>query len=276
MAAQIFMDPVDVLDYFSDFNFFIRPDPNPQSRVSGWDLFWVVHRSRQGEASALEQLANTFLYTLSRRAAEAFSSEQQRPIEFEEWFDAKLEQLLNLLLYNAIRGYRYVRSDCTLRSVLIEEPEEGVDLLDPVGPQLDWSALRTVVHRDDRTDWHGLVRAICSAETGVGRVAAFEVWINEHWKKFRAPSQTESGWERNGVRDQVILDCLARGIKRPQIGTELDRQRIAVTLPALRDRGFTTYEAAWADKQGRQVLQQVYSKLDRRIHPPVKSFFLAK
>ena len=272
----MFPDPLDVDPDFADYNFSVVRDPKLQSRVEKEELFWLVYRSRQGDPRALDLLVDTFRCTLSNRVAEMFEREHaHRPVPHREWLTDKFFQLSEILLYENIQVFQTVGDKILTR--LIDNPEEGYASFYGQGPYLQPNAIEDTLRPEDveEINWHVWLGAVCATRNTSHRVSTLVALMKSHRRTWRLADLPESGWEKNSARDGVILSGLGRDTERKRICGELDRRRIQVNLPALSVRGFQTWEKAWADPDGRQAIQRLFSKLLLRLET-VKHFVLSE
>jgi hypothetical protein len=269
METPTFVEPLECDPFYAGFNLSVLQDPTLQSRVCEQDLFCLVYRSRQGDRRALDLLADTFYCTLSERATGMFGREV-RHVTHKEWLHAKILQFFEILLYTSIAAMRL--EGRILRNCWIENPVEGYTLIRSGGPMLERHAIEATFRPEDveRVNWHELLRTVCLARDGAGRVSTLEAWMKAHRRGWRLAALPETGWEKNEARDPVILSGLEREVKRERICAELDRQGIPANLPALTIRDFQTWRDAWADPEGRMAIQRLFSKLQFRLDP-VKS-----
>ena len=94
------------------------------------------------------------------------------------------------------------------------------------------------------------------------RLAVAQTWLRSQ----RAPdrnSAESSGWAKNQERDQIIMNCLERGMKPELICQELDKRTIR-TLPALEAKGIHRWIDGWVDLEARNSIQQLLRKMPRR------------
>ena len=150
----------------------------------------------------------------------------------------------------------------------VEEPwNEGLeDRFFDLGPHLTEEEVQQYLVPEDieRVNWSELVDAVSQATPG-NRRATLRQWLSRQREtRILASKGTRGSWGKNRERNQVILDLLERKIGRERICAELDRQRVALNLPALEARGFPTWAAAWADSEGREAIQRLFSKLTAR------------
>lgn len=269
------VDPLECEPLYASFNLSAMQDPTLRSRVYEQDLFWLVYRCRQGDRRALDLLADAFYCTLSERAMRMFEQESLRSVAHTEWLHAKILQFFEILLYTSISAMRL--EGRTLRNCWIENPEEGYTLIRSGGPLLERYAIKATFHPEDveRVNWHELLRTICLARDGTGRVSALQAWMKAHRRAWMLATPPRSGWDKNGMRDSVILSGLGREIKRERICADLDREGIPVNLPALAVRGFQTWREAWTDPEGRLAIQRLISKLQNHLDP-VKSLVVSE
>jgi hypothetical protein len=77
-------------------------------------------------------------------------------------------------------------------------------------------------------------------------------------------------WAKNRERNQIIRNCLGRGMERRQICEELDRRTIA-ELPSMQRCKIHEWIEAWDDPKLRNAIQQMFSKMPSRqksVKPP--------
>ena len=231
-----------------------------KSRLSKADLYRLVHKGRKGDRHALAEFADTVYWTLREPAFDAFQREHGvRAISYREWFYYKLLQFFEILLFREILiaeglGFRSVEPD--------KAWEEGSTVVDGRGPVVQLDELQGALgpERNDCRLWLNLARTV--SETSDDRLHAAQEWL----KSRRAPEPSgvqRRGWTKNQERDQIILNCLGRGMEPESICQELDRRTIP-TLPAWQAKRIQRWIEAWADPGRRKALQQLLSKIPQR------------
>jgi len=149
----------------------------------------------------------------------------------------------------------------------VERPwNEGLDgLFLDQGPQVaEDEILEYLVPEDNEVVcWEELVKVVSQAEAA-NRLATLRRWLTEQRTKRLLAAKDVRSWGKNQERDQLILSSLGCQMGRQRICMELDRQGIPVGLPALERYGFQKWGAAWANPEGRQAIQRLFSKLASR------------
>jgi len=263
---------------FADFNFCSIWDPALKMRLPKHRLFRLAYQARQGHRGARMELSDTIDCTLRPAAFEAF---QQAHGPFAathaEWLYSKLRQIFDVLLYERLVILDETTSQKGFRD--IEEPwNEGLeDCCLDLGPHLTEEDVQEYLVPEDieRVSWSELVDAVSRARLE-NRPATLRQWLSRQREaRISASKGARGSWGRNRERNQTISDLLGRQIGRERICAELDRQRIALNLPALEARGFPTCAAAWADPEGREAIQRLFSKLTARRNA-VKSLIVSE
>jgi hypothetical protein len=80
-------------------------------------------------------------------------------------------------------------------------------------------------------------------------------------------------WAKNRERDQIICNCLGRGMDRRQICEELDRRTIA-ELPSMQRHKIHRWVDAWDDPGFRNAIQRLFTKVfgcRKSVKPPLVS-----
>lgn len=259
---------------FPDFNFSEFWDPALRGGPSASSLYKLVYKARKGDRFAPGTFANAMYFTLRPETWECFQrSHGFRPVSHRDWFFAKLVQFLDILVYDELtieepNGQpRRLQPDELLR--------EEFTVVGSVGPltQQDKLEQALVPQLNDEYDWYGLVQRVLG--NPADRAAAVQAWLREQ-RKAQDGSPTElprGGWSKNQERDQIILNCLNRGMAPDLICNELDKRTIA-TLPALQARDIHRWSDGWADPRARNAIQQLFSKLRKRgitVKPPAVS-----
>ncbi len=192
---------LDLDDKFRDFFYCSIWDPAlaPGSGPNQSVLFRMVYLARQNPKRGCAEFGDTMRWTLRQEAFECFQRlHGPRPIRFEHWFYAKLEQLVTILLYEELLVYGVGDS------IGPEPPrterlwEEGTGVLTGELPLIQQDDLEQAFSPRDSTeyDWAILVRAVLKA--GEGRFAAFQRIIQERI----AEREREASRDRRRLKNQ--------------------------------------------------------------------------
>jgi hypothetical protein len=196
-----------------------------------------------------------------------------RPISHREWFYAKLTQFVDMLVYDELtiaEPNQYPRK---------LQPNELLDerftVVGGAGPLIQRDELEQalVSERHGAYAWYGLVQKIIG--NSADRAGAVRAWLTEQVNAGRGDrtQQARGGWTKNQERDQIILNCLNRGMAPDAICDLLDKQTIP-TLPALEDKGIRRWKEGWDRLETRKAVQQLFSKVPKRkkpVKPPAVS-----
>ena len=250
---------LDLDPAFKDFNFSAVWDQTMKCGPTNSELYLLVQKCRKGDKNALGDFADTMYWTLREAAFNAFQHEHgARAITYQEWFYYKLFQFFEILLFTKLHvavesEIRWVESDEVLEKRAIVIGSQGLvvqldELQDALGPENNICRL-----------WFDLAQTV--SESSNDRLAVAQEWLRSQ----RAPERSSSkrGWTKNQERDQIILNCLERGMKTQLICLELDKRTID-TLPDLQARSIHRWMDGWADPEARKAIQRLLSKLPRR------------
>jgi hypothetical protein len=245
---------------FRDFNFCARWDPSLKGGPSSESLVRLVYEARQGDRSAAGEFGSAMYYTLRPAAFEAFQKRRgPYGITYTEWFYSKLKQYFEILLYLWL-DVTEMAEDGNLRVRVVEQPwEEGLDGFLLHGDLVEDEEIEQALIPEDneRVGWGALVYEVSRATAN--RTEVLRAWLDGERSAKVANRRPLSSWEKNRERDEIILDCLKRGMSRADVCRQLDKRTIP-TLPALQKMGFQRWTDAWGDPDGRQAIQRLFSK----------------
>jgi hypothetical protein len=255
------------LDYdpaFADFNFCRLWDPALRGGPNCAGLYKLVYKARKGDRFAAGEFADTMDWTLRPETWECFQRRHGfRPVSHREWFFAKLIQFFDVLVYDELT---ITDGNGQTRKLQPNEfLQEEFTVVGGDGPLTQPEELEQALVAEEyaRYPWYDLVRKVVESPTD--RVAAAQAWLREQ-RLAPAGDQAEqprNGWGKNQERDQVILNCLGRGMAVEQVCAELDK-RTTPTLPALQAKSIHRWTDGWADPKGRKAIQQLFSKVPKR------------
>lgn len=259
---------------FEDFNFCATVDPAlvPGRGPTSAFLYEMVCRARKGERASADEFADTIYWTLQEGSFEAFKWKHgPRPISYEDWFFAKIVQLLEILLYDTL----LVDHGDPPKT---EEPWKEGDLTGD-GPIPSEPRLRRAFKTGDleHFDWWSLVRRVCKA--GPKRLKVFDSVI-EHQIKLKATEPPEAHnvpeestlsappprqrLSRNDERNMLIISLRRRGTEPEDICRMLDRRGFDTT-PGMQKCDVDTWVLAWNDPEFHKNVQQLFAKAARRF-----------
>jgi hypothetical protein len=157
----------------------------------------------------------------------------------------KLFQFFEILLFREI----LIGEELGFRSVAPEKAwQEGNTLIDGRGPVVQLDELQDVLGPEDNNCKLWLSLAVTVSETSSDdRLTVAQEWL----KSLRVPehhSEERSGWRKNQERDQIILNCLGRGMEPELICDQLDKRTIPA-LPALQARGIHRWADGWGSRE---------------------------
>jgi len=266
---------------FCNFNFCSLWDPalRPGSGPSESSLYKLAYLGRRGEVSATGEYADTMGWTLRPEAFECFQrTHGPRPIRYEHWFYAKLQQLLSIFLYDELLVYGMGANGATGRPRTNQPWKEGTGVLTGTPGLIQDSRLEKAYSPDDsgRHDWMLLLRRLLA--NAEDRGAEFERILDEQIREreqsgigsrtLQAKTATKRR-TRNAERNSIIINCLDRGDDREEICRVLDRKGIETT-PQMRRCKVNRWSEAWEDPEFHNNVQQLITKAKTR-HNRVKS-----
>jgi hypothetical protein len=255
---------------FPDFNFSEWWDPALQEGPSASSLYKLVYQARKGDRFAAAKFADAMSWTLRPETWDCFQRiHGHRPIAHREWFYAKLAQYIEMLVYDDLTIVE--PSEYPRRLQPDELLDERFTVVGGVGSLIQTDELEQALVPDlyGEYSWFGLVQKVIGNPGD--RAGTVRAWLREQsiTPEGKPSEQPRSGWRKNQERDQIILNCLDRGMASDLVSDELDKRTIP-TLPALQTRGIHRWRDGWADPKARNAIQQLFSKLQNR-KKPVKS-----
>jgi hypothetical protein len=244
---------------FNDFNFSFLWDPALQKGPGELQLLKLVHEGRRGRRSALAEFADAMYFTLR---PQAFDSYQRfhGPVGFghREWFHAKLSRFLEILLYQSLHVTGVV-NDKLVHKTTDWTVEEGFTIISFDGETVQPDEIEEAVGPEHNVcrEWLDLAQTI--TEHPEDRLKAAQEWLNKRRKENTSTSSQTSGWTKNRERNQIVGNCLSRGMERREICLELDKRTIP-TLPSLQAKGLYRWADAWVNSEGGKSIQTLFSK----------------
>jgi hypothetical protein len=275
--------------HFRDFNFcpFSEPTLKAGSGPSQSDLYKLAYLIRKGDRAEEGEFASAVECTLRSEAFQSFQAlHGPYGIEYADWFYAKLEQFLGILLYEElwVWGMGEYGEQGT---PLTDRPwEEGNGILGGHPALVDPRQLRSAFFPNEcgQIDWSRIVHRLAAAKTTrtemlrkyLRRRAQLVQRKNRHKETARSGSQPP---ERTGLpneqegsgrrerrrsrsvqtRDSIILTCQGEGLDRLESCQRLDQKGVPTTSK-MRKAGCGRWEDAWANLDLRNNVQQVFSK----------------
>jgi hypothetical protein len=244
---------------FRNFNFSGIFDPSLGRGPSFETLFKLAYQARQGDRFAPHEFGDVMYFTLRPAAFEAYQRSQgPHAFTYTEWFYAKVMMFCEVLLYERLEISEWIEGEIRTREV--EQPwAEGVRGFCHYGSYIDDEEIEQALVPEDneRLSWMSLVLEVSAAKTN--RVKAMQQWLRRQPAE-RAAEARKASWSKNRDRDQTIVNCLERGMERADICKELDRLMVP-TNQSLQKVGLQRWTDAWKDPDGRQTIQQLFSKL---------------
>lgn len=254
---------------FGDFNFAEYWDPALRSGPSNASLCQLVYKARRGDRFATRELAETMAWTLRPETWECFQRKHgHRPASHRDWFYAKLMQFFDILLYDELTVMEESGHSRKL------EPEElltpNLTITNTTGPYIQPDELEEALQAERHAEyhWYGLVQQILG--NPADRMGSAQSWLRDQMAPSHDSPTRRSGWAKNQERDQIILNCLNRGMQPLFICEELDRLTIP-TLPFLQNKGVPRWKDGWENAQTRNAIQQLFAKVPTRrnvVKPP--------
>ena len=248
MLIELFLDRE-----FRNYNFCEIPNRGSPSEDQ---LFDLVDKARNGDRSAFLEFGDIMYWTLREPAYECYQADcGPQPISHGDYFYAKLQVFLDVLVYEKT----YHSRDW--------DPAggqwEGRTALRSSGPEIYPRDVQELLVPADseRLNWVDLVQVVSMEKHD--RLAALRGWLRKQAQPTASTVLRRRAWGKNAERDRIILNCLRRGVGRHQICIELDRRTIA-TLTSLQDKAIFKWIEAWADPNGQQAIQRLFSKVHAR------------
>jgi len=240
------------------------PALEPGSGPDESALYKMVYLARRDRDETCVEFANTMEWTLRVEAFECFQRlHGPRPVRFEHWFYAKLEQLLSVLLYEELLVYGIGESLDPVPPQTDRPWEEGDRILTGRSPLIQRDDLERAFSPRDGAQygWGILVGEILQA--GERRLVAFQQFIKKRieergrladsdgaaTKQPRTSAAPPSGRRRRSEtaeRGLLIRSCLKRGVERFEICRRLDARGFPTT-PKMQKCGHQQWTSAWTD-----------------------------
>ena len=211
------------------------------------------------------EFGDTMYCTLRPAAFEAYQrAHGPRAFSYAEWFYAKIIMFFEVLLYKRLDVLE-MTADENFETRVVEQPwKEGVTGFFHHGDWIDPEEIeQTLIPEDnERISWPWLAHEVSTVKTN--RTEFLREFLKCQPAARAAAARKPTSWGKNRERDQIILNCLERGVARPNICKELDRLMIP-TLPSLHRIGLERWKVAWDDPDGRAAIQQLFSKARKKI-----------
>jgi len=258
---------------FNDFNFSFLWDPALQKGPTELQLLKLVHEGRAGRRHALAEFADAMYFSLRPQAFDAYQR-FHGPVGFghSEWFYAKLDHFFQLLLYDSLQVTGIVNDKLVYKTT--DWPvEEGFTIIGFNGETIQPEQIEEAIgpgHNVCR-EWLDVAQKV--TEHPENRLKAAQEWLTDHRAKNPSTSSRASGWAKNQERDQIIRNCLDRGMERGEICLELDKRTIP-TLSSLQAKGFHRWADGWINPEVKKSIQTLFSKVllrKRPVNPPTVS-----
>jgi hypothetical protein len=248
---------------FADYNFSELGDPALRGGPSSAGLYRLAYKARGGDRAAAQMFVDTMRWTLRPEAWECFQRVHgPRPVSHREWFYAKLMQFFDVLLYDELTIMGSSGHPRKLQPT--ELLDDGATIWGGSGPLIQPDELEQALAAEEyaQHQWYSLVERI--QNNPMDRAGAARAWLNEQRKAGGVRTErSRRGWTKNQERDQVILNCLDRGMEPALVCDELHKRTIA-TLPALQAKGIHRWTEGWLDLEARNAIQQLFSKVRGR------------
>jgi hypothetical protein len=263
---------------FLEFNFCEVWDPTlkPGLGPRQADLIEMVYHARQGDRSAAFEFCSTMYWTLREAAFTCFEKiHGPRPIHYHEWFYCKLQQLLEILVYEELSVDGYA-ADGSLRHPQTDQPwKEGFIVLGTAGPPVQPDDLEAAFRPEDNSDaacWAQIVYEVCEAPGD--RLTVLESGLaGRRQQRVLAGNAEAAGlpsnaplrrreWNANRDRNRVIRNLQAQGKDGGEICQGLDERTIP-SLPILQRHNIHRWVDGWNNLRFQRNIQQLFSKLRR-------------
>jgi hypothetical protein len=253
---------------FRDFNFCSIWDPTLRGGPSFEALFRLTYEARQGDRSAALEFGDTMYYTLRPAAFEAYQrAHGPHAFTYAEWFYSKIKMFFEILLYEWLDVTEMTEAG-EFRTRVVDQPwRDGLEGFFHHGDLMDDEEIEEALVPEDNERLAGsrLVYEVSTAKTN--RADVLRDWLRHQPAAKAAAAPKATSWGKNRERNQIILNCLEHGMERADICKELDRGSIATQF-SLQRVGLHRWADAWEDPDGRQSIQQLFSKLRlKRVKP---------
>lgn len=279
--------------HFRDFNFcpFLEPTLKAGIGPSQSDLFKMAYLVRKGHQGRVSEFASVLQCTLRKEAFQSFQAlHGPYAIAYADWFYAKLDQFLGILLYEELWVWGMGEHGEQGTPQTDRPWEEGNGILDGQPALVDPRQLRSAFFPAElgQIDWFRIVHRLAAVRTDrtevlrgyLGRRAALIQRKGRQKTRDRSriqpthqvvrPSQDggASGHRRRRSpnvqqRDSIIRSGLEEGLDRLEICQRLDQKGVPTT-GAMRKAGVDRWTDAWTNLELRNNVQQVFSKTPGR------------
>jgi hypothetical protein len=281
--------------HFRDFNFcpFLEPTLKAGSGPTQSDLFKMAYliSIRKGDQGTESEFAAVMQCTLRQEAFQSFQAlHGPYAIGYADWFYAKLDQLLGILVYEKLWVWGMGKYGERGEPQTDRPWQEGNGILDGDPALVDPRQLRLAFFPNEsgQIDWFRIVHRLSAVKTArtevlrkyLRRRAALVERKNRQKERARsgshAPQQValSAAEERaNGQRrrrsrsvqqrDSIIQNGLKEGLDRLEICQRLDQKGVPTT-GKMRKARIDCWTDAWTDLDLRNNVQQVFSKTPER------------
>jgi hypothetical protein len=254
-------------------------------------LYKLAYLIRKGDQGAQGEFASAMECTLRSEAFESFQKVRgPYAIGYADWFYAKLDQFLGILLYEKLWVWGMGKYGERGEPQTDRPWEEGNGMLDGDPALVDPRQLQFAFFPNEpgQIDWFRIVHRLSAAKTA--RTEALRKYLRrrtalierKNRQKQRARSgshapqqvvlstaqESASGQRRRRSRsiqqrDSIIQSGLEEGLDRLEICQRLDQKGVPTT-PKMRKAGVDCWTDAWTNLALRNNVQQAFSKTPRR------------
>jgi hypothetical protein len=269
--------------HFREFNLCAFHDPtlSPGGSLSEAALFRRAFEIRKGDAGTAGEFAEAFQRTLRKETFEAFQKQHgPRPITYADWFYAKFDQFLSILLYEKLLvvglgehgGLGPPRTDMPWKEgtgqLTGEKAIVPVELLEQAFPpesldEIDWSEfVESELANQLESACRGGLKVL---ERLLRRTAARRQAEPQRARQnlprttARKPTAPRKKRPATLIRDNLICSLLEQGVLRPEICKRMDQAGIPTT-PAMKKLDVNLWEVAWNDLEIRPNVQTIITK----------------
>jgi hypothetical protein len=198
-------------------------------------------------------------------AFEAYQRAQgPRAFTYAEWFHAKVKMFFEILLYKRLDVLEMTAIE-NFETREVEQPwKEGVRGFFHHGDWIDDEEIEQALIPEDneRLNWPWLVHEVSAV--GTNRTEFLREWLRRQPAERDAATRKPTSWGKNRERDEIISNGVERKMDKAEICKALDKRNIPA-LPSLRKAGLDKWADAWQDLDGRQSIQQLFSKRPKAV-----------
>lgn len=275
--------------HFRDFNFcpFSEPTLKAGGGPSQSDVYKMAYLLRKGNHGTEGEFASAMHSTLREEAFQSFQAlHGPYAIGYADWFYAKLEQFLGILLYEKLWVWGMGEYGEQGTPVTDRPWEEGNGILGGHPALVDPRKLRSAFFPNEcgQIDWSRIVHRLAAAKTArtevlrrylhrraelvqrknqqqkkaqSGRHAPQQVVLSAEGKRAKGPRRRRSRSVQQ--RDSIIQNGLEESLDRLEVCQRLDQKGVPTT-GKMRKAGVTCWTDAWTNLELRNNVQQVFSK----------------